>query len=141
MLSVGSGDGSQQAAIVRAGHHNIVCSFYDSKSLLFEKYPCAAEHVAYLETYCRVLYEIDATALHTAELGKFDLVFFTFPHTGVPNGQPDSVPSNQNLLRSFLRSASLILEPGGEIQITLKTGSPYNEWRLPESRDTSTFLR
>ena len=131
MLSVGSGDGSQQAAIVRSGHHNIVCTFYDSKPLLIEKYPCAEEHVSYLETHCRVLYEINAAALHNKGLGMFDLIFFTFPHTGVPNNQPDSVKSNQDLMRSFLRSASSILKPGGEVQITLKTGSPYDQWHLP----------
>jgi len=30
-LSVGSGDGSQQASIVKQGHRNIVVTFYDSR--------------------------------------------------------------------------------------------------------------
>jgi hypothetical protein len=31
ILSIGSGDGSQQVAIVRSGHVNIVVTFYDSR--------------------------------------------------------------------------------------------------------------
>ena len=31
ILSVGSGDGSQQAAIVRSGHHNLVLPFLTAK--------------------------------------------------------------------------------------------------------------
>ncbi|EOD27012.1 hypothetical protein EMIHUDRAFT_236083 [Emiliania huxleyi CCMP1516] len=105
MLSVGSGDASQQASIVQSGHNNIADG--------------------------GVKYEIDATKLHTYNLGMIDLIFFTFPHSGVPNSSPDNVPSNQSLLRSFLDSAATMLNPNGEIQITLKTGQPYDQWRLP----------
>lgn len=133
MLSVGSGDASQQASIVQSGHNNIVTTFYDCKTELLRKYPCAAQHVEYLESQADggVKYEIDATKLHTYNLGMFDLIFFTFPHSGVPNSSPDNVPSNQSLLRSFLDSAATMLNPNGEIQITLKTGQPYDQWRLP----------
>ena len=63
ILSVGSGDGSQQAATVRAGHSNLVTTFYDSKAEVLRKYPTATETMAYLESHCKVAYEIDATKL------------------------------------------------------------------------------
>jgi hypothetical protein len=39
VLSVGSGDGSQQVATLRAGHINLVTTFYDSKAEVLRKYP------------------------------------------------------------------------------------------------------
>ena len=63
MLSVGSGDGSQQASIVRAGHRNLVTTFFDSKEELLRKYPGATQNVEYLESRCHVAYEVDATKL------------------------------------------------------------------------------
>ena len=131
ILSVGSGDGSQQAAIVRAGHCHLVTTFYDSKAELLRKYPTATEDVEYLESHCQVAYEIDAKKLHTYGLGMLDLLFFTFPHTGVPNKDPDNCPSNQALLREFLATAKSVLNPQGHIEITLKSGTPYDEWGLP----------
>jgi hypothetical protein len=64
-------------------------------------------------------------------LGKFDLIMFTFPHTGVPTSSPNNVSSNQHLLRSFLANATKILKPSGEIQITLKSDKHYKQWQLP----------
>ena len=131
ILSVGSGDGSQQAATVRAGHSNLVTTFYDSKAEVLRKYPPATEAVAYLESHCKVAYEIDATKLQTYSLGMFDLIFFTFPHTGVPNDDPNNVTSNQSLLREFLASATSMLNPQGHIEVTIKSGVPYDRWQLP----------
>ena len=131
ILSVGSGDGSQQAATVRAGHSNLVTTFYDSKAEVLRKYPPATEAVAYLESHCKVAYEIDATKLQTYNLGMFDLIFFTFPHTGVPNNDPNNVTSNQSLLREFLASATSMLNPQGHIEVTIKSGVPYDQWQLP----------
>jgi len=37
ILSVGSGDGSQQAAIVKSGHHNLVSTFFDSEDCYLSK--------------------------------------------------------------------------------------------------------
>ena len=131
ILSVGSGDGSQQAATVRAGHSNLVTTFYDSKAEVLRKYPPATKTVAYLESHCQVAYEIDATKLQTYSLGMFDLIFFTFPHTGVPNDDPNNVTSNQSLLREFLASATSMLNPQGHIEVTIKSGVPYDRWQLP----------
>jgi hypothetical protein len=76
-------------------------------------------------------FEIDATKINEYGLGKFDLIMFTFPHTGVPTSSPNNVSSNQHLLRSFLATATKILKPSGEIQITLKSDEHYKQWQLP----------
>ena len=131
MLSVGSGDGSQQAAIVKSGHTNIVTTFYDSRPEVLRKYPNAADGLEFLESRSTVCYEIDATKLPSYKLGTFDLIFFTFPHNGVPNSEPDNVPSNKDMLRMFLSSAPAMLNENGCIEITLKTGLPYDRWQLP----------
>ena len=43
-----------------------------------------------------------------------------------------SIESNKKLIRNFLKSAQQILAQDGEIQITLKTSTPYNKWTFPD---------
>lgn len=135
ILSVGSGDGSQQESIVRLGHVNILTTFYDSRDMLLRKYPHVSPTLEYLEkhSYSSPKYEINAEKLDTFDFGgKFDLIIFTFPHTGVPNNDQNNVPSNQKLLRLFLKSAISLLTASGEIQITLKNGEHYDRWNVKE---------
>lgn len=142
ILSVGSGDGSQQTAIVRSGHKHVVSTFFDSEQLVYEKYPSARENLLYLKTNSRVMFGIDATKLHEhAQLKdkKFDIIIFTFPHTGIPNNvigisgfNPESIESYKTLIRNFLKSSQLILADNGEIIITLKTSAPYDKWDFPD---------
>jgi 25S rRNA (uracil2634-N3)-methyltransferase len=133
ILSVGSGDGSQQAAILKSGHKNITTTFYDSRDRLLQKYAYAVDTIKFLESDKErpPKFGIDATKIDEYGLGKFDVIMFTFPHTGVPTSSPNNVSSNQYLLRSFLASATKILEPLGEIQITLKSDEHYKQWQLP----------
>ena len=65
ILSVGSGDGSQQAAIVKSGHHNIVSTFFDNEQAVIAKYGKAREHITLLRDKSTVLFEVDATELHS----------------------------------------------------------------------------
>eukprot|EP00985_Skeletonema_marinoi_P001550 scaffold620_cov180-Skeletonema_marinoi.AAC.3 len=106
ILSVGSGDGSQQAAIVKSGHHNIISTFFDNEQAVIAKYGKAREHITLLRESA-VLFEVDATELHShprLTKKKFDVIIFTFPHTGVSNfacgysGNPVSIESNKQLI-------------------------------------------
>lgn len=143
ILSVGSGDGSQQASIVKSGHINIVSTFFESEQALIAKYGNAREHIALLrDKASAVLFEVDATELHShPQLAKkkFDVIIFTFPHTGVSNfvcgrsgPNPTSIESNKQLIRDFLKSAQHILARDGEIHVTLKTSAPYDKWTFPD---------
>jgi len=134
ILSVGSGDGSQQAAIVQSGHHNIISTFFDSEKVVNTKYEASREHVKLLRAKSTVLFGVDATMLHEhADLKdkKFDIIVFTFPHTGVPNSSANSIDSNKQLIRDFLKSAQRLITSNGEISITLKTSAPYDKWAFP----------
>eukprot|EP00546_Thalassionema_frauenfeldii_P019070 CAMPEP_0178895790 /NCGR_PEP_ID=MMETSP0786-20121207/785_1 /TAXON_ID=186022 /ORGANISM="Thalassionema frauenfeldii, Strain CCMP 1798" /LENGTH=302 /DNA_ID=CAMNT_0020566065 /DNA_START=260 /DNA_END=1165 /DNA_ORIENTATION=- len=133
ILSIGSGDGSQQKAIVEQGHNKILTTFYEnSKNEVLRKYPHAASILNFLEqkSYRLPLYGMDATQLHSYNIGKFDIILFTFPHTGVPNNQKHSIRSNQELLRNFLQSAQHVLTPNGQVQVTLKKGEFYEKWNI-----------
>lgn len=143
MLSVGSGDGSQQEAVVRTGLKNLQVTFYDSKARLLRKYPHAAKTLAFLAKECQhpPRFQVDATQIDELyEPRSFDLVFFTFPHNGIPNNDKKNVKSNQRLLQGFLRAASKLLKPDGEIQITLKNGEHYERWNLPTLLDEDAGL-
>ena len=60
ILSVGSGDGSQQASIVKSGHINIVSTFFESEQALIAKYGTAREHIALLrDKASTVLFEVE----------------------------------------------------------------------------------
>eukprot|EP00977_Amphora_coffeiformis_P017671 scaffold5860_cov223-Amphora_coffeaeformis.AAC.10 len=145
MLSVGSGDGSQQKALVERGIIHLHVTFYDSKQQLLRKYPHAAETLEYLEKHCSEppKYQVDATQLDEIYPPiSFDLVFFTFPHTGVSNNdRSKNIETNQTLLRGFLLAASKVVKPTGEVQVTLKTGHHYEQWKLPDMLERSMGLK
>ena len=108
ILSVGSGDGSQQAAIVivKSGHFNLVSTFYESEHAVIKKYGSAREHIKLLrDKSSTVLFEVDATNLHSHPQlmkKKFDVIVFTFPHTGVPNFTSGySGPNPKQVLRAI----------------------------------------
>ena len=81
ILSVGSGDGSQQASIVKSGHFNLVSTFYESEHAVITKYGSAREHIKLLrDKSSTVLFEVDATELHSHPQlmkKKFDVIIFT----------------------------------------------------------------
>jgi hypothetical protein len=137
ILSVGSGDGSQQKAIVEQGHTRILTTFFDSKEAVLRKYPHAGPTLTFLETnsICKPKYGIDATQLQAYGLeagGKFEVIMFTFPHTGIANNDKGSTTSNQAMICQFVKCARSLLAPGGEIQITLKNGPFYDKWNVPQ---------
>ena len=81
------------------------------------------------------MFGVDATRLHdhpNLKDKKFDIILFTFPHTGVPNFSHGSIEGNKQLIRDFLKSAQHILKQDGEINITLKTTAPYDRWEFPD---------
>lgn len=141
ILSVGSGDASQQVAIFRAGHHNLVTTFYDSEKTVLSKYAKVKDNLSVLKKDSTVLFNVDATKLHDDERlkhEKFDIIMFTFPHTGSPNfmrsfrgPSPVAIRENKKLIEQFLLSAQHIMTNTGEIQITLKTSAPYDQWDFP----------
>lgn len=149
ILSVGSGDGSQQVAIFRSGHHNLVTTFYDSEMTVLSKYTTAKDNISTLQKDSVVLFNVDATSLHNDERlrgEKFDIIIFTFPHTGSPNfvrsycgPSGATIKENKALIERFLLSAQHILTDTGEIQITLKTSAPYDSWSFPNFFDNDKF--
>jgi len=83
ILSVGSGDGSQQVAILKRGHRNLTTTFFDSHAEFLRKYRKSLKTLK--GAVGQTLFEIDATRLHEYGLGKFDIVLFSNPHDGAAN--------------------------------------------------------
>ena len=92
ILCLGSGDASQQRSMVEQNVRNVTTTFYDSEAQVIAKYPPAAANIEYLRGHAHggVLFGVDARRL-TDALGKFDVVMFWFPHTGVPNNDSRNV--------------------------------------------------
>jgi hypothetical protein len=144
MLSVGSGDGSQQVSMIKAGLKRLQVTFYDSRETVLLKYPNAKDNLDFLHNECEIppRYQVDATKIEKLYNPKsFDLIFFTFPHNGISNNSTMNVSSNQALLQGFLRAASNLVRPEGEIQLTLKNGEHYERWKLPDLLEQEAGLQ
>lgn len=146
ILCLGSGDGSQQRAMVdERSHVNVTTTFFDTQEVVQSKYPCAGANISFLNANARdkCHFGVDATRLdlHAAAVlggrGLFDVVMFYFPHSGVANMDSTSVASNQFLLSGFLATVKNVLKLEGTIQVALKTGDPYKKWGLPSLVDLS----
>jgi len=119
ILSVGSGDGSQSAAVVQAGHPRITATFFDSRDTVLAKYPSAATHLEVLERDAEAVhFGVDATALGSGPgpLGqsctaRFDVILFYFPLIE----RCSAVASNRDLVKRFLEAAPRLLAPGGQV--------------------------
>jgi hypothetical protein len=129
ILSIGSGDGSQQAAIVRKGHRNICVTFYDSRDELLGKYPSAQTYLNLFET-AGIEHHFSVSAASVGETfggrRKFDVVMFYFPHVGGNILERAVLQASRQLIRDFLAGASKVLAKGGEIQLAVKVGNAYS---------------
>ncbi|KAJ1450618.1 hypothetical protein M885DRAFT_499977 [Pelagophyceae sp. CCMP2097] len=133
VLSVGSGDGSQQAAIVRQGHLGLVSTFYDSKQNALAKYSSAKENLEYLDAKgIELHFSTDVAQLGTTALKgrKFDIILFYFPHAGGDTATASVLQANQSLVKDFLAAAVRVLAPKGEVQLAVKTGGAYDKWNV-----------
>lgn len=131
ILTVGSGDGSQQASIVRSRHRNIVVTFKDTRAEVLSKYPSAAASLQYLDAQqVEQLFSIDVATLGTGALQgrKFDCVVFNFPHVGGDTGRSEVLAQNRSLVSTYLSGALRVLAPGGEVQLAVKTEGSYKKW-------------
>uniref|UniRef100_A0A0G4IB23 25S rRNA (uridine-N(3))-methyltransferase BMT5-like domain-containing protein n=1 Tax=Chromera velia CCMP2878 TaxID=1169474 RepID=A0A0G4IB23_9ALVE len=63
--------------------------------------------------------------------GGFDVIAFHFPHVGLGiKDQDENVRANQKLLGGFFRSCMDVLGSQGEVHVTVKTGKPYDLWKV-----------
>ncbi len=64
---------------------------------------------------------------------KFDRVIFNFPHLGAGiKNRSKNIEAHQVLISKFFKSARkmLAVDRLGEIRVALKTGSPYDDWKI-----------
>lgn len=143
ILIVGDGNLSFSLSLASfLGGKNIVCTCYDSEQIFRSKYPSSAGNIRALRNLeATVLFRVDATQLHSEQrLTKlqeagYDRIVFNFPHTGAAGSTPESIQSNQELLQGFFVSASLILQPQGQIHLTLRDTPFYQSWKMPEQAE------
>eukprot|EP00128_Syssomonas_multiformis_P017603 Colp12_sorted_trinity150504_noHs@32501 len=135
ILLVGEGNFSFAHSLVEllGTGANVVATGFDSEKIMAEKYDDAAEHIeAVIEAGGEVLHQVDATKLATTKkLDTYDTVVFNFPHTGSGiKDQLRNIHQNQEMIVKFLTNAAAILNPGGEIHLTVKRGEPYDSWQV-----------
>ncbi|KAL6073699.1 Ferredoxin-fold anticodon-binding domain-containing protein 1, variant 2 [Balamuthia mandrillaris] len=110
---------------------SIFATVYDSEEILHQKYPDARAIVQELEEKrgVSVHYEVDATDLRQLKPLQgmsFHYVVFNFPHIGEGIKNQDlNIEKNRNVIKAFLLQALHLLEPNGQIHITLRTGFSF----------------
>eukprot|EP00928_Gymnodinium_smaydae_P072596 TRINITY_DN55934_c0_g1_i1.p1 TRINITY_DN55934_c0_g1~~TRINITY_DN55934_c0_g1_i1.p1 ORF type:complete len:303 (-),score=50.53 TRINITY_DN55934_c0_g1_i1:148-1056(-) len=136
ILLVGDGDFSFASALLaRLGTDAyIVATALDDSKSLRKKYPNARANIQRLEAAgMQVMYGIDCRRLHETEdfQGAFTKIVFNFPHLGTDGAD---IEEHRRLLREFLSAAASCLEalPSAEIHITIRSGEPYNSWKVQQ---------
>jgi len=130
---------------------NVVATCFDSKEVLAEKYPDVKDIVREIKASGVTVHTgTDATELlsskrvvtsladlsesfgNEASIG-FDRIIFNFPHLGT--GESDkslNIAQHRDFLTRFLVSAHPVLADSGQVWITLKSGEPYDSWRISQ---------
>lgn len=133
------GDLSFSASLILDhGCANITSTTFDTLPALLEKYPHASTHISTIaENEQRLLHGIDATKLSSYKTirtkAPYTRIIFNFPHTGGKSTDVNrQVRYNQELLASFFKSATPLLELSSEssILVTLFEGEPYSLWNI-----------
>jgi hypothetical protein len=132
ILCVGSGDGSQQVAIMKQGFTNVLSTFHPSKETVLQTYPNAWKNIDFLSAHGDVRFQTDATEIHRIfPHNHMELVSFAFPHNGKSLrdcGKEEVRASHKELINRFLWSGSHTIAPDGLISVVLKKTPFYQEW-------------
>lgn len=144
ILTVGDGDFSFSLSVARLrlqGGSVLVSSSHESEESVRSTYPNAGVILGDLERLgAHVFHGVDATDLGATrglEMFReegFDVIIWNFPCVGAArksdDGQVSEISRNQDLLRTFFRSAQAFLGRGGEIHVTHKTIEPFSWWGI-----------
>ncbi|CAH1424789.1 unnamed protein product [Lactuca virosa] len=140
ILLVGEGDFSFSMSLAMSFGFasNIVASSLDSYDDVMKKYKRAKTNLEMLCNFgAQILHGVDSTRmkLHTdLRMRKFDRIVYNFPHAGFLGKESDDlvIMKHRNLVRGFLRNASGMLRPNGEIHVTHKAARPFDSWNIEE---------
>ena len=136
ILVVGDGDLSYSASIVDAldCKTRLIASVLEPNDVHERVYQDSSDNTAKIRSFAShdVLFGIDARKLEDYfPTANFDRVEFNFPHWPGKN----NIRYNRELLDSFLKSATSVLKPDGEIHVALCDGqggmpaSTLDEWK------------
>ncbi|CAI0389001.1 unnamed protein product, partial [Linum tenue] len=150
ILLVGEGDFSfsLSLALKLGSASNMVSTSLDTEWELLQKYNKAGSNLQLLKSMgAQVLHSVDATQLNaTAELcgRKFDRIIFNFPHAGFHRGRGEAsqwvIVQHKQLVSSFLKCASGMLRPNGQVHVTHKTAQPFCCWNIVELAHRSSLV-
>uniref|UniRef100_A0A6V7QW28 25S rRNA (uridine-N(3))-methyltransferase BMT5-like domain-containing protein n=1 Tax=Ananas comosus var. bracteatus TaxID=296719 RepID=A0A6V7QW28_ANACO len=149
ILLVGEGDFSFSLSLATSfgSASNIVATSLDSRADdLVKKYNKAQSNLNSLrEMGATVLHGVNAKKmkLHTdLKMRKFDRIVFNFPHAGFKGKEdnPQVINLHRSLVMGFLRNASHMLRPYGQVHISHKTGGPFKRWDLKELASKASLL-
>nr|XP_043621498.1 heavy metal-associated isoprenylated plant protein 41-like [Erigeron canadensis] len=140
ILLVGEGDFSFSLSLALAfgDVSNIVATSFDSYDAVIKKYKGAKTNMEILRSLgAQLLHEVDALQMNLhkdLQKQKFDRIIFNFPHAGFLGLEDDQqvIMIHRILVCGFLKNASEMLHPKGEIHVTHKTSDPFHLWNIEE---------
>ncbi|KAJ9551612.1 hypothetical protein OSB04_015657 [Centaurea solstitialis] len=139
ILLVGEGDFSFSGCLARAfgSASNIVATSYLDEDSVVYKHSTSVPHLDELERLGGLLlYEVDVHKMHihpVLKKMKFDVIIFNFPHAGhfcVHETNRALIEMHKGLVGAFFKSASKMLNRGGEVHVRHRDDNPYNRWNV-----------
>ncbi|PWA98586.1 hypothetical protein CTI12_AA017090 [Artemisia annua] len=139
ILLVGEGNFSFSACLARAlrSANNIVATSYHDQYLQVIKHPTSITHLEELKTLgCLLVFEVDVNKMDTHPVlkeMKFDVIIYNFPHAGhycINETSLWLIEMHRKLVGAYFKSASKMLNEGGEVHLRHRDDSPYNKWNV-----------
>nr|XP_043621497.1 uncharacterized protein LOC122593190 [Erigeron canadensis] len=148
ILLVGEGDFSfsRSLAMTFGDASNIVATSLDSCDVVIKKYKGAKTNLENLHSLgAQLLHEVDALQMklhRDLQMQKFDRIIFNFPHAGFLGLEDDQrvIKMHRNLVCGFLKNASGMLRPKGEVHVTHKTSDPFQSWNIEELATQNSLI-
>ncbi|PWA41893.1 hypothetical protein CTI12_AA549910 [Artemisia annua] len=140
ILLVGEGNFSFSACLARAlrSANNIVATSYHDQNLQVIKHPTSIPHLEELKMLgCLLVFEVDVNKMHSHPVlkkMKFDIIIYNFPHAGhysvLKENSSWLIEMHRELVGAYFKSASKMLNEGGEVHLRHRDDSPYDKWNV-----------
>ncbi|GKD14564.1 hypothetical protein Tco_1198971, partial [Tanacetum coccineum] len=135
----GEGNFSFSACLARAlgSANNIVATSYHDEDLQVIKHSTSIPYLEELKMLgCLLVFEVDVNKMHTHPVlkkMKFDVIIYNFPHAGHYYINETSlwlIEMHRELVGAYFKSASKMLNEGGEVHLRHRDNPPYDKWNV-----------
>ncbi|PWA98585.1 hypothetical protein CTI12_AA017080 [Artemisia annua] len=116
----------------------MVATSYLDEDWLVQQHWTSVPHLDELDRLgCLLLYEVDVYNMHEHPIlkkMKFDVIVYNFPHAGhydhLCERDLELIEMHKDLVGAYFKSASKMLNEGGEVHLRHREDPPYDSWNV-----------